>query len=123
MATRSKSNSSADPSEQITNLINNSEFKNIISSIIKSEVQVLYETISDLKSEVEVLRESNIQLIHMLAPNNPNPNETNLKPTNSNKSNTKNDNSTKSKNNTSMKNKTKPEEKTQPDKKEATINY
>lgn len=52
------------------NLLNN-DLKQLIQSVVKEETSELLKIISELRSEVVILRESNIELINLLTNNNP----------------------------------------------------
>ena len=54
-------------------LISSEEFKTFIRVIVQEEMQSLTSFVKELKEEVSNLRESNIQLIHLLTENNTNP--------------------------------------------------
>lgn len=50
----------------LTELLNNDVIKSVFSDIVKKAVQELNAKVSDLQEEVVMLRESNIELIHLL---------------------------------------------------------
>lgn len=52
-------------SEIVISFLKDDEFKKIISCIVQCETNKLYEEITSLKNEVTILRESNIQLLHL----------------------------------------------------------
>lgn len=57
-------------SVDIINFIKSDEFVGIVGKIVKHETDHLNQTISELRNEIVMLRESNIQLIHMLTNQN-----------------------------------------------------
>lgn len=61
---------SSNTSIEITTFLKSEEFASILHQIVKKEVQSLHEKIEELQTEVTVLKESNIQLIHLLANTN-----------------------------------------------------
>lgn len=54
-------------STDVLTFLKSADFKNIIKEVIESETRLLREEIASLKSEVVILRESNIELLHVAA--------------------------------------------------------
>lgn len=54
-------------SEIMKSVLNSDFFKNIIGDIVKSEIKVLNETITELRNEVDALKESNKDLVRLFA--------------------------------------------------------
>lgn len=62
--------SNSDKPESLINFIKSAEFSELITTIVVNETSKLRQEISDLKNQVDTLKESNIQLIHLLVNNN-----------------------------------------------------
>lgn len=59
--------SSLRSSDEVINFVKSQEFSDIIRAIVKEETCHLQETINDLRNQVTMLKETNIELIHMLS--------------------------------------------------------
>lgn len=62
--------SNAEKSDELISFLNSDEFSELISNIVQRETTVLQTRIEELRNEVVILKESNIQLIHLLTSNN-----------------------------------------------------
>ncbi|KAK9752737.1 hypothetical protein QE152_g3937 [Popillia japonica] len=61
--------SNGDKNEDLISFMKSEEFTEIIDSIVNKQVKHLNEIINELKSEIQVLKESNIDLIRLLTKN------------------------------------------------------
>lgn len=59
--------SGSDKSDELVNFLKSSEFSDIIQNIVRKEVNYLNQQISDLRSEIDNLKQTNIDLIRLLS--------------------------------------------------------
>lgn len=58
--------SNSERGDEVINFLKSSEFEDILKSAVSNEVSVLTQTINELRNEVQVLKETNIDLIRLL---------------------------------------------------------
>lgn len=68
--TRQGLRSNSEKSDELMNYLSGDEFTKLIASIVKTETDRLQSALDEVKNEVMILRESNIQLINLLTANN-----------------------------------------------------
>lgn len=64
--------SNVEKSDFVLNFLKSEEFNKLITGILAKETSKLQQEITNLRNEVNILKESNIQLIHLLVNNNAN---------------------------------------------------
>lgn len=66
MPPETRSGEKTERNESIINFLKSSEFLDLIQEIIKSETSALREEIASLRGEVQIIRESNVELLKLL---------------------------------------------------------